>query len=177
MFFYLRGYALGAPDDQCDVLRYLRRQPRLRPGREQGPGYTGINAAFILDVLARQDEESAARAGMESGRPLSVATRPGLIREEIIRSVPPLLDDPENAWLREEWWFYATVGEAYFGLGEYDPLNYGRRSNGWSIVRRRRAWSGVPAAPRQPRSTSPSGSSKARRGSSRGLPCFRASPG
>ena len=125
LFFYLHGYALGAPDDKCDVLRYLRDNPGCVLDASKDRGYTGINAAFILDLLARQDEEGAARAGMESGAAAQRRDGARLIREEIIRSVPPLLDDPQNAWLREEWWFYATVGEAYFGLGQYDSLNYG----------------------------------------------------
>ena len=43
-----------------------------------------------------------------------------LIREEIIRSVPPLLEQKGNEWLKKEWWFYATIGEAFFGLGDYE---------------------------------------------------------
>jgi len=134
LFFYLRGYALGAPDDLCDVLRYLADNPMCVLDASKDRGYTGINAAFILDVLARQDEEGAARAGMESpamGRRRESAR---LIREEIIRSVPPLIDDPTNAWLRGEWWFYATIGESYFGLGQYDPLNY-QRAVEWLVER------------------------------------------
>src|SRR5262249_18396573 len=40
--FYLRGYELGPAQDQ---------------------GYTGINASFILDVLAREDATEAAKTG------------------------------------------------------------------------------------------------------------------
>ncbi len=108
--YYLRGYAVGAKHDQ---------------------GYTGINAAYILDVLAHQEAQEAEKTGLASVSPeykriearRSEATR---IREDIIKQVAPLVDQPDTNWLQGKWWFYATVAEAYFGLGSYDEANYGR---------------------------------------------------
>jgi predicted acylesterase/phospholipase RssA len=135
LFYYLRGYALGAPAGaREDIVGYLEREPLCTMNAQKDRGYTGINAAFILDLLARQEEEEAARAGMRA--PAAQQRRRGaqLIREEIIRSVPALLDDPANASLKEEWWFYATVGEAYFGLGAVEPKHYGNAID-WLVTR------------------------------------------
>src|SRR2546428_3456637 len=125
LFFYLRGYAMSAPEDQqADVLRYLHDNPGCVLDARKDQGYSGINAAFILDLLAQLEDESAARTGMTS--PASAERRESarLIREEIIRSVPPLRRYPKLEWLAEEWGFYATIGEADFGLGGYDASNY-----------------------------------------------------
>ena len=102
--YYLRGYAVGAKHDQ---------------------GYTGINAAYILDVLAHQEAQEAEKTGLATVSPeykriearRSEATR---IREDIIEQVAPLVDQPDTNWLQGKWWFYATVAEAHFGLEDYD---------------------------------------------------------
>lgn len=104
--YYLRGYK--DPDPQ--------KPPR--PAGDQG--YTGINAAFVLDLLAHQEEEEAKKARVVS----DVASRRRAdareIRENIISQVVPLIDQSNTNWLQGKWWFYATVAEAYFGTGDYD---------------------------------------------------------
>jgi predicted acylesterase/phospholipase RssA len=135
LFYYLRGYALGAPPDKrANVLGYLHDEPHRTLQADRDFGYTGINAAFILDLLAKQEEEEAARAGMQAPAAQQRRASARLIREEIIRSVPALLDKPDNGWLREEWWFYATVGEAYFGLGAQEPKHYANAVD-WLVTR------------------------------------------
>jgi predicted acylesterase/phospholipase RssA len=139
LFYYLKGYALGAPDaERGDVLRYLHDDPHRTLNADQDRGYTGINAAFILDLLARQEEAEAARAGMTAPAAQQRRASARLIREEIIRSVPVLLDMPDNGWLKEEWWFYATIGEAYFGLGVYEPKHY-ENAIDWLVERPKQA--------------------------------------
>jgi predicted acylesterase/phospholipase RssA len=135
LFFYLRGYALGAPEaERANVLAYLERNPGcvMDPTRDQG--WTGLNAAFVLDLVADQEEAGAARAGM--GSPAAALRRRSaqLIREEIIRSVPGLVDNPAFDWIKREWWFYATVGEAHFGLGHLDAAHYDAAVD-WLVTR------------------------------------------
>ncbi|HEX8355660.1 MAG TPA: patatin-like phospholipase family protein [Pyrinomonadaceae bacterium] len=100
LFYYLRGYAEGAENDQ---------------------GYTGINAAFVLDLLAHLEEEEAEKADVGSESARQRRERARLIREDIIDKVAPLVDLPETDWLQGKWWFYSTVAEACFGLGPLDP--------------------------------------------------------
>jgi predicted acylesterase/phospholipase RssA len=136
LFYYLRGYAFGlrrehvkaAAEEErdaallaarSDVIKYLRENPDCKLWAEKDRGYCGINAAFVLDLLAREEEEEARRAGLASIVAEARRESARLIREEILRSVPPLLEEKSNAWLAREWWFYATLGEACFGLGRY----------------------------------------------------------
>jgi predicted acylesterase/phospholipase RssA len=97
--YYLRGYEQGPANDQ---------------------GYTGINAAFVLDLLAHQEEEEAKKAKVVSDVAAGRRADARKIRGEIIKQVGPLVDQPETDWLQGKWWFYSTVAEAYFGTGEYD---------------------------------------------------------
>ena len=85
--FYLAGYQIGPEHDL---------------------GYTGINAAFVLDLLAREDESNTFwRQARE-------------IRERLVKLLPELAMAPQNSWVKTEWWFYATRAEAHFGLGQFD---------------------------------------------------------
>ena len=96
--FYLRGYNLGITSDY---------------------GYTAINAAFVFDLLASLEHEEEKKTGLTSELPASRQQKAKAIREEIITALPPLAEQTDNVWLNREWWFFATVGEAYFGLGPY----------------------------------------------------------
>lgn len=96
--YYLRGYQVGPAKDQ---------------------GYTGINAAFILDLLAHLDEKQAKAAGSQ---PLDTEERrekAKKIREQLVRELPALPEQTSLKWLETQWWFLVTVAEAYFGLGQY----------------------------------------------------------
>ncbi|HKN83935.1 MAG TPA: tetratricopeptide repeat-containing protein [Pyrinomonadaceae bacterium] len=97
--YYLRGYEQGPANDQ---------------------GYTGINAAFVLDLIAQQEEDEARKAQVVSDVAKQRRAKAREIRSEIVKQVAPLLDRPDTDWLQGKWWFYSTVAEAYFGLGEYD---------------------------------------------------------
>lgn len=97
--YYRRGYQEGAASDY---------------------GYTGINAAYVLDLLADQESDEAEKAGTTSDLAASRRAQARAIREDLIATLPPLMDLPGNEWLKQEWWFYATLAEACFGLGHYD---------------------------------------------------------
>jgi predicted acylesterase/phospholipase RssA len=151
LFFYLRGYALGIREEhltgpstpdalaaaRADVIAFLRARPDCQLWAEEDRGYCGINAAFVLDLLAREEEQGAARAGFTSTVAEQRRLAARLIREEVIRSVPPLLARKELR-LAERWWFYATVGEAFFGLGSVDESRYAQAID-WLVTRPRAA--------------------------------------
>jgi predicted acylesterase/phospholipase RssA len=88
-------------------------------GTTEDYGYTGINTAFVLDLLADHESELAAgtRQGVDSAD--LRRTRSKEIRREIAARLPPLLGDPKNEWLKGEWWLWTTLGEAHFGLDEF----------------------------------------------------------
>jgi len=90
--YYLRGYDQD-PKDDC--------------------GYTGINAAFVLDQLASLEADSASPIA-ESRR-----AQARQIREHLVAVLPELAE--LHSALEGQYWFLATVAEAFFGLQQYDP--------------------------------------------------------
>jgi predicted acylesterase/phospholipase RssA len=96
--YYLRGYAQGMAEEPG--------------GPEKDRGYTAINAAFLLDLVANveADQEKAA-ADAEKAR---------TIREDIIEILPSISAQPGKEWLERQWWFLVTIAEAYFGLKRYE---------------------------------------------------------
>ncbi|HEV7744535.1 MAG TPA: patatin-like phospholipase family protein [Pyrinomonadaceae bacterium] len=107
--YYLRGYAEGPAKDQ---------------------GYTAVNAAFVLDLLAHQEEEEASKAKVVSEVAKRRRVEATEIRNEVVAQVAPLVDNFATKPLQSKWWLYSTVAEAHFGLGAYQEavrwLNLGR---------------------------------------------------
>jgi predicted acylesterase/phospholipase RssA len=99
LFYYLRGYEQGPVSDQ---------------------GYTGINAAFVLDQLANLESGEAEKAGNVSNAAQQRRDRAKAIRQDIINKVGGLIGDPNHNWVADQWWYYATIAEAHFGLENYD---------------------------------------------------------
>lgn len=100
-----------------------------------GDGYAAINAAFLLDVIAGQEEEEAHAAGDPSS-PSADARRAEAngLRQKVIDA---LLASEEREKNEGQWWYCATLAEAYFGRGEYEEarrwLECGARARpaGW----------------------------------------------
>lgn len=97
--YYLRGYQQGVKSDY---------------------GYTAINAAFVLDLLASQEEAEARAANITSENAWERRALSKKIRLDILATLPALESEPKESWLTEEWWFYATLVEACFGLEQFD---------------------------------------------------------
>jgi predicted acylesterase/phospholipase RssA len=95
--YYLRGYEVG---------------PKL------DFGYTGINAAYVLDVLASQEQESAYVAGATSRVAEERRENAKEIRETLVGVLPPVVESDPH--LAGQWWFLVTVAEGYFGLERYE---------------------------------------------------------
>jgi predicted acylesterase/phospholipase RssA len=96
--FYLRGYQEGVESDY---------------------GYTAINAAFVLDLLADLEAPQDPAVRDAGSAPRERLARAREIRQAIVDTVPRLAERPGNAGLRQTWWFLVTVGEAYFGLADF----------------------------------------------------------
>jgi predicted acylesterase/phospholipase RssA len=84
---------------------------RIRQGEpDSDEGYTGINAAFILDLLANEEESEAEEAGAPTPiaeQRRAEATRLRLEIIERLRKLEPL----------KLWWQFATAAEAHLGVG------------------------------------------------------------
>lgn len=95
-------------------LDYYRKGSEQKPWEDQG--YTSINAAYVLDLLASLQKGNA----QEAQNRRAEANR---IRTEIIELVPKMVETENGRWLANEWFFYSTVGEAYFGLGDFEKAH------------------------------------------------------
>lgn len=104
--YYLRGFERGETDG--------------KRGLRGDKGYTAINAAFVLDQIAdvelpQPESELPISAGVLERR--EQARR---IRRQIADELPNIAREPGNEGLLSDWWVLVTIGEAFFGLGEYD---------------------------------------------------------
>jgi predicted acylesterase/phospholipase RssA len=81
-------------------------------------GYTRINAAFVADLLAKQQENEAPEI---CDKFRSEARR---LREEIVSALPLLGDMPKHASVRQQFWYPATLAEAYFGLQRFEEARF-----------------------------------------------------
>ena len=103
--FYFRGYRLG---------RDLAENPI---GVETDFGYTAINAAYVLNLLAIEEAKHARFTKIEPVLARQRYEHALEIRTFLVESLPRLT---QASWLLEEWWFHATLAEAYLGLGKID---------------------------------------------------------
>lgn len=99
-------------------LGYYQRGYRDGAGRDYGSA--GINAAFVLDLLAARESSASRAAGVASETAVTRRQEARRIRQELLESLPRLRTDPQTEWLGKQWWFLVTVAEAHFGLGQYD---------------------------------------------------------
>jgi len=103
LFYYRRGYEAGDPAVEGYDF-----------------GYTGVNAAFVLDLLASQEEDEAEKAGTTSESARQRREQARKIRAELVDLLTKLLAEPRWEEKNREWWTLVTLGEAYFGLGDYE---------------------------------------------------------
>jgi Predicted esterase of the alpha-beta hydrolase superfamily len=97
MVFYLRGYEQGVKGDF---------------------GYTGINAAFVLDLIADQEEEAARETNILLKSTVDRRNKAIEIRRKIAETLVDMAEKDQS--LKQQWWFIATIAESYFGLEDYD---------------------------------------------------------
>jgi predicted acylesterase/phospholipase RssA len=105
-----RWEATGQKDHLERAYQYYRRGYEVGP--EFDDGYTGINAAYVLDQLADIERVDGTPA-VNNRRAEAKAIREVLIapHSEVQKASPAI----EGNW----WWFLVTVAEAHFGLGRY----------------------------------------------------------
>jgi predicted acylesterase/phospholipase RssA len=116
---YKRMWELRAQEQHLEMsLAYYLRG--YRQGVRSDYGYTGINAAYVLDLLADLESPEAQPIGASEGTAPQRREQARAIRDAIVTSLPSLPHDPDEAWLNQTWWFLVTLGEAYFGLDRYE---------------------------------------------------------
>jgi predicted acylesterase/phospholipase RssA len=83
-------------------------------------GYTAINTAFVLDQLAALEGGEPSQVAEASPEARARRDEADAIRTGLVERLPELAaargaDGPSG-----QWWFEATLAEAYLGLGRYD---------------------------------------------------------
>lgn len=102
MSYYLRGFLVG----------YNEQNPN-------GYGYTGINAAFLLGLLAMQETSNTEKAGAKSEAAQLRIDQAGEIRGKLAEHYKLLAGGKDGARITSDWWEMVTWAEACFGLGKY----------------------------------------------------------
>jgi predicted acylesterase/phospholipase RssA len=97
---------------------YLRGSEQGTAGDE---GYTGINAAVVLDLLAEFEDSDTRAAGQETAAVVSDRRRRAReIREDILGKLPIPPAPPSNRTDNiTSYWRLVTLAEALFGLGQF----------------------------------------------------------
>ncbi|MBF0344787.1 MAG: patatin-like phospholipase family protein [Nitrospirae bacterium] len=114
-------YKWNTSGQKVDLERSLAYYKRgYDKGVEHDQGYTAINTAFVLDVLANIEEEEASHTGFTSETAVIKRNLAKEIRKEIVAALPDLPKTKGKEWLKDMWWFWATIAEAHFGLQQYD---------------------------------------------------------
>jgi predicted acylesterase/phospholipase RssA len=97
--------------------------------KQDDMGYCGVNAAYILDLLAHRARIAAARETISERHADELAREARALREEMKRSLPAIADgkarvaqerkapeeDPTS-----QWWYLVTMAEVAFGLGDWE---------------------------------------------------------
>lgn len=104
LFFYLEAY---------------KRNP------EQDMGYAGVNAAFILDLLADRLKIIAARSGSKVGEAERLQQEATELRRRMATEIPLLAAKrnataPAEDYLDRQFWYQVTMAEIHFGLKNYE---------------------------------------------------------
>jgi predicted acylesterase/phospholipase RssA len=101
--------SFGRKEDLERSLAYYKRGADQGAARDEG--YTGINAAFVNDLLAVQDVDEDKPPPETAQNYLKSASA---LREDILANVP----EPTTP-TRNDWWKLVTIAEARIGLGRF----------------------------------------------------------
>jgi tetratricopeptide (TPR) repeat protein len=87
-------------------------------------GYGGVNAAFVLDLLASRERVLALRSHAKAAEAERLAARARDLRLDMLKQIPRYAaekaaagDDPT---IENQYWYLVTLAEIHFGLGNYE---------------------------------------------------------
>jgi predicted acylesterase/phospholipase RssA len=114
--FKRKWQADGDKEHLETALEYYRR------GFDQGPrkdyGYTGVNAACVLDLLSGIEIRQAVRTGGTASQAAVREAEAHAIRARIVEDLLSVRAENPSAF-DGQWWWVVTLAEAYFGLKEF----------------------------------------------------------
>ena len=85
-------------------------------------GYGGVNAAYVLDLLASRLATVAVRAGAKLDEVERLRNEARQLRQEMAGVVSEA--EKTDATLLQQYWYAVTLAEIHFGLRDYDQAGY-----------------------------------------------------
>ena len=113
----IRWRQFGQIEDLYESLAFYRAAFERNP--QQDMGYGGVNAAFIMDILADRANRIAHRSNTSSEEARSLKENADTYRRQIIATVPTWLEQDQSIIEEYRFWHLLTLAEAHFGLKEY----------------------------------------------------------
>ncbi len=107
----------GQLDDLYEALFFYRAAFERNPCK--GMGYDGVNAAFILDLLANRANSIAQRNGNISQEAGQLQQQALVLRQQMLAHISEWSEAAQNLDEESQQWFAITVAEIYFGLKDY----------------------------------------------------------
>ncbi len=98
-----------------DALAFYRKAWQLNPTVDMG--YGGINAAYVLDLLADRLRVIASRTSTDRKEADRHSEEAAVLRREILATLKK--EGERNDKLSESYWHVVTLAEASFGIGEF----------------------------------------------------------
>ncbi len=100
LYFYSRGWAENPKADM---------------------GYCGVNAAYILDLLAHRARIAAAREKTVDTESAGLKARARALREDLREELPELAKEKDRQYpTSNQWWYLITMAEVAFGLERWE---------------------------------------------------------
>lgn len=100
-------------------------QRGFKAGVAGDDGYTAINAAYILDLLADLEQKQASKLGGSAGTGVKRRKEAEKIRTQIIRYLSEKFKIDDDKQLdKTNYWPVATLAEAYFGTQQFEPAGF-----------------------------------------------------
>ncbi len=105
----------GQLEQLYESLAFYRVANERNP--QQDMGYAANNAAYILDLLAARAESMEKRNGLISREAPAFRAEARALRQNVRDILSGHLGNPD---LARQYWFLVTLGEACFGMGDYE---------------------------------------------------------
>ena len=106
----------GKLDDAYAALNFYRAAWERNP--EQDCGFGGVNAAFLLDVLASRLAKIAKRSGGAGAEAAKLSSEARALREAMQTKL--LADAEQDPDFKRDYWARATLAEVEYGLEDYN---------------------------------------------------------
>ena len=109
----------GQLEDLIEALFFYRAAFERNP--QQDKGYGGVNAAFILDLLADRAKQIARRSGIKfnESEASNFSDQAAALRQKMTLQIPTWQVEIELLPESDRFWPQITIAEIYFGLRQY----------------------------------------------------------